>query len=99
MECARAEYLEKYVPIQALTQILSLGGELKQPETKEAEPLQPSLKVFTVSQEKNCYIVYAAAEQVDHFKFNVVCSPINAKPSSDCLNELNPSTDLLRMAV
>ena len=44
-------------------------GELKQPEIKEAEPLQPSLKVFTVSQEKNCYILYAAVEQVDHFKF------------------------------
>ena len=51
----------------ALTPILSLVGELKQPETKEAEPLQPSLKVFTVSQEKNCYILYAAAEKVDHF--------------------------------
>ena len=50
----------------ALTPILSLVGEFKQPETKEAEPLQPSLKVFTVSQEKNCY-TYAAAEQVDHF--------------------------------
>ena len=35
-------------------------------ETKRAEPLQPSLKVFTVSQEKNCYSLYAAAEQVDH---------------------------------
>jgi hypothetical protein len=34
--------------------------------TKEAEPRQPSLKVFTVSQEKNCYLLYAAAEQVDH---------------------------------
>ena len=34
---------------------------------KKAEPLQPSLKVFTVSQEKNCYSLYAAAEQVDHF--------------------------------
>ena len=44
-------------------------GELKQPQTKETEPLQPSLKVFTVSQEKNCYILYAAVEQVDHFKF------------------------------
>jgi hypothetical protein len=48
-------------------QMLSLGGELKQLQTKEAEPLQPSLKVFTVSQEKNCYSLYAAAEQVDHF--------------------------------
>jgi len=47
--------------------MLSLGGELKQLQTKEAEPLQPSLKVFTVSQEKNCYSLYAAAEQVDHF--------------------------------
>ena len=60
---------------------------MSQPKTKEAEPLQPSLGVFAVSQEKNCYIVYAAAEQVDHFKFNVVCRPINAKLSSDCLNE------------
>ena len=68
-------------------QMLSLGGELKQLQTKKAEPLQPSLKVFTVSQEKNCYSLYAAAEQVDHLRLNVVCSPINAKPSADCLNE------------
>jgi hypothetical protein len=67
--------------------MLSLGGELKQPETKEAEPLQPSLKVCTFTQEKKCYSLYATAEQVDHFKFNMVCSPINAKPSPDCLNE------------
>ena len=63
-----------------------------------AEPLQPSLRVFTVSQEKNCSFLYAAAEQVDHFKFNVVYSPINAKPSPDCLEELPPSTDHSRMA-
>jgi len=30
---------------------------------------------------------------------HAVSSPINAKPSLDCLNELNPSTDHLRMAV
>ena len=58
----------RWVCIHALLiQMLSLGGELKQLQTKEAEPLQPSLKVFTVSQEKNCYSLYAAAEQVDHF--------------------------------
>ena len=44
-------------------------GDFKQPETKEAEPLQPSLKVCTVAQEKNSYILYGATEHVDHFKF------------------------------
>ena len=43
--------------------------------------------------------LYAATEQVDHLEFNLVCSPIDAKPSLDCLNELNLSTDHLRMAV
>ena len=58
----------RWVYIDALSHRCCLcDGELKQPQTKEAEPLQPSLKVFTVSQEKNCYILYAAAEQVDHF--------------------------------
>ena len=30
-------------------------------------------------------------------KFNMVCSSIDAKTSPDCLNELNLSTDHLRM--
>ena len=54
---------------------------LSQVKTKEAEPLQPSLKVCTFVQEKKCYSFYAATKRVDHFKFNVVCSPTDAKPS------------------
>ena len=55
-------------------------------KTKEAEPLQPSLKVFTFVQEKKCYSFYATSKRVDHFKFNEVCSPTDDKPSSDGLN-------------
>ena len=59
----------------------------------------PAFEFVHLLQEKKCYSLYAATEQVDHFEFNVVCSPISDKPSPDCLNEFNPSTDHLRMAV
>ena len=74
-------------------------GDLKQPKTKTAEPLQPSLRVCTVAQEKNCYSLYGATSEMDHIKFYVVSSPTNAKLSSDCLEEPNPSTDHPRMAI
>jgi hypothetical protein len=42
-------------------------GDLKQPETKKAEQVLPSLEVCTFTKEKNYYSLNAAAEQVDHF--------------------------------
>ena len=47
----------------------------------------PALEFVHLLREKKCYSLYAAAEQVDHLRLNVVCSPINAKPSANCLNE------------
>ena len=69
------------------------------PKQKRLSRYSPALKFVHLLREKKCYSLYAATEQVDHLEFNLVCSPIDAKPSLDCLNELNPSTDHLRMAV
>ena len=45
------------------------------------------------------YNRYAATSGLDHMRLNVVCSPIRAKTSPDCVKELNPSTDHVRMAL
>ena len=41
-------------------------GDLKQPETKKAEQVLPSLEVCTFTKGKKCYSLNAATEQVDH---------------------------------
>jgi len=56
------------------------------PEQKRLSHYSLALKFLHLLREEKCYSLYAAAEQVDHFKFNVVFSPTDAKPSSDCLN-------------
>ena len=49
--------------------------------------------------ETRCCNRYAATSVLDHLRLNVVSSPIRAEPSRDCVKELNPSTDQLRMAL
>ena len=39
---------------------------LSQVKTKEAEPLQPSLKVCTFAQREELFLLYAAAGRADH---------------------------------
>ena len=55
-------------------------GELKQPKPNEAEPLQPSLRVFTVSQEKKCYSLYGAASELDHLRLTWSAARLMPKP-------------------
>ena len=65
---------------------------------KRARPEGPAIK-FVHQRKVRCCIRYAATSGLDHLRLNVVCSPIRAKTSPDCVKELNPSTDHLRMAV
>ncbi|MDA9892226.1 hypothetical protein N9D47_06385, partial [Planktomarina temperata] len=59
----------------------------------------PAFEFVHLLREKKCYSQYGVTEKVDHLEFNLVCSPIEAKPSADCLEEANPSTDYLGMTV
>ena len=47
----------------------------------------PALEFVHLLQEKKYYSLYGATSDLDHLRLNVVCRPINAKASPDCLNE------------
>ena len=81
------------------TDAVSTRESLNSQKQKRLSPKSPALEFVHLLQEKKCYSLYAATSELDRFEFNVVCSPIGAKPSPDCLNKHNPSTDHLRIAV
>jgi len=82
-----------------LTKVDGTSSPTVSNKQKRPSNYSPALEFVHLLREKKCYSLYGATSGLDHFEFNVVCSPINAKPSPDCLNERNPSADHLRMAI